>query len=138
MLNLTASPTVTSIEIAELTGKQHGHVLRDIEIIIKQLTDELDSELEATPNLDYVENQGFTKEVDATTGNTRHYNLTKVACDLVVSGYSVKYRLAIIKRWHELEYRNPTLPTTFDPLPGIAQASVIVAQAINHDLRLPE
>ena len=31
------------------------------------------------------------------------FNLPRLECDLVVSGYSAKYRLAIITRWHELE-----------------------------------
>ena len=29
------------------------------------------------------------------------FNLPRMECDLVVSGYSAKYRLAIIKRWQE-------------------------------------
>lgn len=31
------------------------------------------------------------------------YPLPRLEWDLVMSGYSVKYRLAIIDRWHELE-----------------------------------
>ena len=29
------------------------------------------------------------------------FNVPRMECDLVVSGYSAKYRLAIIKRWQE-------------------------------------
>jgi phage regulator Rha-like protein len=29
------------------------------------------------------------------------FNLPRLECDLVVSGYSAKYRLAIIKRWQK-------------------------------------
>jgi phage regulator Rha-like protein len=35
------------------------------------------------------------------------YLLPRRECDLVMSGYSVKYRLAIIDRWRELETKQP-------------------------------
>lgn len=39
--------------------------------------------------------------------------LPRRECDLVMSGYSVKYRLKIIDRWHELESKAaPAMPTT--------------------------
>lgn len=42
------------------------------------------------------------------------YNLPRRECDLVISGYSVKYRLAIIDRWHELEsQKQKQLPQTY-------------------------
>jgi len=31
------------------------------------------------------------------------FNLPRRECDLVIAGYSAKYRLAIVKRWYELE-----------------------------------
>ncbi len=39
---VAAQKTMLSTEIAVLTGKQHKHVLRDIEVIIEQLQDSPD------------------------------------------------------------------------------------------------
>ena len=77
------------LEIAELTGKRHDNVLRDIRKI-----------------LDDLEIAVLKFEAVYLAGNGEEricFNLPRLECDLVVSGYSAKYRLAIIKRWHELE-----------------------------------
>lgn len=90
---------MSSLEIAKLTGKDHNHVLRDIRKIL--------SEVEIDPSkfgLVYLAGNGEERTC---------FNLPRLECDLVVSGYSTKYRLAIIKRWHELEKQVPTLPTTY-------------------------
>lgn len=44
--------TMSSREIAELTGKEHKHIIRDIRTIIEQLKD--------GPNLDHEEFQSLT------------------------------------------------------------------------------
>lgn len=86
--------TMSSIEIAELTGKNHYDVRRDIENVLQQA--EID----------------FSKFADVSRNSQNQevkiFNLPKRECDLVVSGYSVKYRLAIIDRWQELENQQPT------------------------------
>lgn len=81
--------TMSSIEISKLTGKNHADVRRDIE---KTLTD---AGIDISKYADVSINQQNQK--------VKVYNLPRFECDLVVSGYSVKYRAAIIKRWHELE-----------------------------------
>jgi len=85
----TSQPAISSLEIAEITGKPHRNVTADIERILKE------AEIDA---------QGFLHTYkDAQKRNQNCYILPRRECDLVVSGYSVKYRLAIIDRWHELE-----------------------------------
>lgn len=85
---------MSSREIAELTGKRHSDVIRDIENVLSQA--EIDERKFASSYKD--SNNKLQKE----------YQLPKRECDLVVSGYSVKYRLAIIDRWQELESNNET------------------------------
>jgi len=84
------SKTMSSLEIAKLTGKAHKNVLRDIRDTLEATNvDALKFELRHTEGL----NKGRIKE----------YILPKRECDLIVSGYEPKYRLAIIDRWQELE-----------------------------------
>lgn len=89
LLSTITIPTMSSLEIAELTGKQHKHVLEDIRRILEEA--EIDS-------------AGFTAQYNDASGKSNPcYHLPRYECDLVMTSYSVKYRAAIIKRWHELE-----------------------------------
>ncbi len=84
--------TMSSVEIAELTGKRHVDVRRDIENTLKQASIDMS-------NFAHVFKNGQNQDV-------KTYRLPKRECDLVISGYSVKYRLAIIDRWYQLEEQN--------------------------------
>jgi len=81
--------TMSSLEIAELTGKRHDHVIRDIEVIL--------------------ENVGINPPKfgavykDAKGEERKCYNLPKRESILVVTKYSDKARLAVIDRWLQLE-----------------------------------
>ena len=87
--------TMTSLQIAEITGKTHSNVMRDIRNILEQLEDrrqfsfELSSRPQPMPN-------GGSKEVSC-------YILTKKDCLLLASGYDANLRAKIINRWEELE-----------------------------------
>lgn len=82
-------PAMSSLEIARITGKEHRNVLRDIQVTLKQA------------EIDPLKFEHISQ--DAYGRDQKCYLLPRRECDLVVSGYSVKYRLAIIDRWHELE-----------------------------------
>ena len=107
-LSTNTKQTMTSLEIAELTGKEHKNVKADIENILNQA------------GIDMLGFQHVSKNKQNQT--IKIYHLPKFECDLVVSGYSVKYRAAIIKRWHELEDQRQKSLTPAEKIIAIGQA----------------
>lgn len=84
--------TMSSREIAELTGKQHKHVIRDIRSMLDALG--------GGPNL------GHVREDRDGRGYTTCFHLDKELTETLVTGYSVPLRHKVIKRLHELEQQN--------------------------------
>jgi phage regulator Rha-like protein len=90
--------TMTSQEIAELCDKQHKNVLTDIKTMLEGL------ELMSSEFSDDIPVQG-------PNGGVRMSPIFRLPKDLtltLVSGYSVKLRYKIIKRWEELEAAEKT------------------------------
>ncbi len=99
--------TMSSREIAELTGKRHDHVVRDVRRMLSKLAA---SDARKTAHIDapnfgaigdalnfeaiYVDERGREKPC---------FNLPKRECLILVSGYSTELRARIIDRWLELE-----------------------------------
>ena len=83
--------TMSSRDIAELTGKRHSDVLRDIRNIEKALNAEL--------------RLGFKSSTykDSTGKSNRCYQMDKDSTLCLITGYDVNSRMRIIKRWQELE-----------------------------------
>ena len=92
--------TMSSREIAELTGKQHKDVLYDVRNMLSALekdTAEFSAVYKAANGQDY-----------------EHFVLDKEHTLILVSGYNIKLRAAIIKRWQELEAEvRPKVPQTY-------------------------
>lgn len=88
-LNTASTLTMSSREIAKLTGKRHDHVMRDIRNMLSclQIND---------PNFGgvYIDTKGEARSC---------FNLPKRETLILVSGYSVELRARIIDRWMELE-----------------------------------
>lgn len=85
--------TMSSREIAELTGKQHSNVMRDIRNMLL--------ELKQNSNLNFVCNSVSYK---AESGQEYPmYELDRDTTDTLLTGYSAVARMTVIKRWRELE-----------------------------------
>lgn len=80
---------MTSREIAKLTGKQIQHVNRDVVAMLSEL--ELDTSSFGRIYLDTMNRQ------------KNEYVLDQELTFTLITGYSIKLRNAVIKRWLELE-----------------------------------
>lgn len=96
--SLNNGQTMSSTEIAQLTGKRKADVHQDIKIqIFGNLYGVKDG-----GNFHHQEIQGLTIVYD----DRKYWKeilLDRYHSDILVSGYDVKYRAAIVKRWYELE-----------------------------------
>lgn len=81
--------TMSSREIAELTGKRHDHVLRDIRNMFS--------------NLGTAPSSGLSEYVDSTGRTLPMYVLDKEHTLCLITRYSDVLRMRIIRRWQELE-----------------------------------
>lgn len=81
--------TMSSRVLAELTGKQHFHVKRDIERMLADLAED--------PSI-----YGCTY-LDGQNRSQTEYRLDREHTDCLLTGYSAAMRMAVIKRWLELE-----------------------------------
>ena len=112
--------TMSSREIATLCDKRHSDVKRDIEV----LTEQLDVDVSKFAHI----------YLDSMNRQQTEYLLDKDTCLCLVAGYNAKLRMAIIKRWQELEQAN----TPTDPLLMIAHMAQqayetkILAQQVAH------
>lgn len=91
--------TMTSREIAELTGKRHPDVKRDIEVMMTQIQED-------------VSKFAHTYQ-DAMNRSQTEYALDREHTECLVTGYNAMLRMKVIKRLHELEGNQPpALPQT--------------------------
>lgn len=97
---ITKKETISSLEIAEITGKQHAHVMRDIRKLLEQGVDK--------------SNFGLVSYIDKKGEERPMFNLTPKGCLILASGYDALLREKIIDRLEELERFNaPKIPQSF-------------------------
>lgn len=87
--------TMSSKEIAELTGKEHSNVLRDIRNLVANLQN---SDLKPVyKTSSYVGDNGQLYPM---------YELDKDTCLTLLLGYDAPARFRVVKRWQDLEAMN--------------------------------
>lgn len=89
MIKCSEAERMSSLQIAEITGKQHYNIMRDIRELLKQGVSKFNFELAK-----YSDKQGKPRQC---------YNLTKKGCLILASGYDALLREKIIDRLEELE-----------------------------------
>lgn len=92
--------TMSTLEIAALTGKEHRKVVRDVNVMMEQLGGDT-----AKFGRTYKDSMNRTQT---------SYNLDKEHTLCLISGYNVQLRMTIVKRWNELESQaKPKTPPTY-------------------------
>lgn len=110
--------TMTSLQIAEITGKRHDAVLRDIRVLLEQGV--------------AAHNFVGSEYKDSTGRNLPCFNLTKKGCLILASGYNALLREKIIDRWELLERDKFSTPN----LDELTRARILAAQFVRSELRL--
>lgn len=93
--NNSNSLKMTSWEIAEVTGKRHDNVVRDIEKLNNSYENLQLLKIEESFRIRELPNGGHKKE--------SYYELTKLQTMDLMTGYNIELRIKVIRRWEELE-----------------------------------
>jgi len=107
-LTLTDEATMSSREIAKLLGKQHSHILRDIENFLNKL---------GIP-----ESKFGSSYKDANGKNQKEYRLNKKYSEMFVASKHPLYLEKIYDRWQELEAKESKPMTQMEIVVASAQA----------------
>ena len=113
---------MSSLEIAEVTGKEHKNVMRDIQNLLSQGVDKLNFE-----RISYKDSMNRVRDA---------YQLTYKGVLILASGYNPVLREKIINRWEELETgkaepKYDQQPTSQPKLSDKIQAANFLAEFLN-------
>ena len=101
LIEMNNEVTMSSREIAELVGKEHKHVMRDLRVLSEQLGDMFEGVVQVWT---HPQNKQQYEE----------YAIKRDTCITLLTGYDSVSRMKVIKRWQELESaRKPAIPQTY-------------------------
>ncbi|WKN20853.1 Rha family transcriptional regulator [Azotobacter vinelandii] len=119
--------TMSSREIAELTGKRHDHVMADIRKMLVDLGYELDTDGRSPE---------FSGDVPDSYGRIQPaFLLPRELTEVLILGYSAPLRLKVVRRLRELEQGSlkppVSRPVDIAELPAVVASLEIVARSLN-------
>ncbi len=126
---LSSTLTMSSREIAELTGKKHMHVMRDIRNMLEALGKDVTS---------------FGSIFQDTYGRDQNeYRLDRELTMTLVSGYDIPLRHRVVTKLAELEAKQGKADLPMDPVLrslviSLQELDSVKQQQANHEARLVE
>ena len=113
VIRFTDQQTMSSLDIAKVTGKRHSDVMRDIRNLVERGASERNFALSS-----YKQEQpkGGTKDVPM-------FNLTPKGCLILASGYDVVLREKIIDKLEEYQQKQRTTMTALPDFTNPAEAA---------------
>lgn len=108
-LKLINEQTITSLEVAEMVGKDHKNLIRDIRRYVEQFNEAKIEPVEFFTESNYVDGKGETRPC---------YNVTKKGCEFIAHKLTgvkgTEFTAKYINRFHEMEDSlKPKLPVTY-------------------------
>lgn len=130
--NVTSGSTLamSTKEIAELTGKRHGDVIRDVKVMIAGIYGEFQ---DADLRLKKIQGVTWTFLLN---GFVAGFDLDKSHTMTLVAGYDVRVRKRIVDRWLELE--GMSAPRESAPLMNVLQSLASTAERLATRLEIVE
>lgn len=114
VMKINADRLMSSQEIAELTGKRHDHVIRDI----RTMVDALQKDAPVLGHKEYQDVRGYT------SGFALDRDLTLT----LITGYDPVARLKVIRRWQALEVPQTYAQALRAHADAVEKAEVLKAQ----------
>ena len=94
-LSVMNAQRMTSLEIAEVTGKQHKNLMRDIR--------NMEAAWEKTCGLKFEQTSRTINQPNGGTRTVPCYSLNKMECLYIATKFNDEARAKLVIRWHQLE-----------------------------------
>lgn len=124
LLAVSAPTTMSSQEIASLTGKEHKNVCADIRKMLSELGED-------APKFQRIYRDSMNRQ-------QIEYLLNRELTDTLLTGYSAVLRRKVIARWHELEGAPPAKPAELSRMDLIEMAMAAERERLAADAKVQQ
>lgn len=122
--------TMSSLEIAELTGKKHKHVMEAIRKMVPSWKKVCGTDFRLT-----------FRSVEQPNGGTRYepyYLLTKTECLFIATKFNDEARAKLVLRWERLEKQHISTTTAIQPKSSAEMLLLYAQQMVEQEKRITD